>query len=274
MVFATLPSFYSWVKFGLPCCRAQSVGHFWPNQLAVFRPFRWALLEIINNSAPMLASTTTLRFARIFFRHLRPLSGALLASLLLAGCASSQNSTQKTAELDELLDELRTQYAYQTQSDPLGSYLANRGLTDRGFSHMREDLGKGNHSMVSEALNLLGVKYTFGGEDPANGFDCSGLVGYVAEQSLGLKLPRSSAELAKMGNSINKNELRQGDLVFFNTRGARFSHVGIYIGNNKFVHAPRTGAVVRVEDMGVSYWAQRFTGARRLDVNDSYLARR
>lgn len=201
-----------------------------------------------------------------------PLGTAVLSVLLLAGCASQ--GPNQSAELDELLSDLRSDYAYRTQSDPLGAYLANRGLTDRTFSYARDELGRGTHSMAGEALNLLGVKYTFGGEDPSSGFDCSGLVGYVAEQSLGLKLPRSSAELASMGSSVARDELKQGDLVFFNTRGARFSHVGIYIGDNKFVHAPRTGAVVRIEDMRIGYWQQRFNGARRLDVDSTHIARR
>jgi len=201
-----------------------------------------------------------------------PLGTAVLSVLLLAGCASQ--GPNQSAELNELLSDLRSDYAYRTQSDPLGAYLANRGLTDRTFSYARDELGRGTHSMAGEALNLLGVKYTFGGEDPSSGFDCSGLVGYVAEQSLGLKLPRSSAELASMGSSVARDELKQGDLVFFNTRGARFSHVGIYIGDNKFVHAPRTGAVVRIEDMRIGYWQQRFNGARRLDVDSTHIARR
>lgn len=202
------------------------------------------------------------------------LGAGISAALLLVGCATQPQSPQYNAELDDLLKELRSEYAYRTQSDPLGSYLANRGLTDRTFSYAREQLGTGPHAMAGEALNLLGIKYTFGGEDPNNGFDCSGLIGYVAEKSLGLKLPRSSAELARIGRSVPRDELRQGDLVFFNTRGARYSHVGIYIGDNKFVHAPRTGAVVRIEDLSVSYWQQRYNGARRLDVNDAQLASR
>lgn len=216
-----------------------------------------------------------LRLSLAFLNPARKYASALglLSVVLLAGCATS-SSHQQSAELDDLLDGLRDEYAYRTQSDPLGAYLANRGLTDRTFSYARENLGRGSHQMAGEALNLLGVKYRFGGEDPSSGFDCSGLVGYVAEQSLGLKLPRSSAELAKLGTQVDRGELKQGDLVFFNTRGARFSHVGIYIGDNKFVHAPRTGAVVRIEDMGVSYWRQRFTGARRLDVDDARLASR
>src|SRR5699024_8715448 len=159
----------------------------------------------------------------ILFQRILTLGSSLTAALFLVGCATQQ-SAQQTAELDDLLNDLRSEHAYRTQSDPLGSYLANRGLTDRTFSYARDELGRGSHAMAGEALDLLGVKYTFGGEDPSNGFDCSGLVGYVAEKSLGLKLPRSAAELAGIGDSVARDELKQGDLVFFNTRGARFSH--------------------------------------------------
>lgn len=217
--------------------------------------------------APRKLTNTTL------FQRILTLGSGLTAALFLAGCATQHNA-QQTAELDDLLKDLRTEHAYRTQSDPLGSYLANRGLTDRTFSYARDELGRGSHAMAGEALDLLGVKYTFGGEDPSNGFDCSGLVGYVAEKSLGLKLPRSASELAGVGDSVARDDLKQGDLVFFNTRGARFSHVGIYIGDNKFVHAPRTGAVVRIEDITVPYWQQRYNGARRIDVNDSQIASR
>src|SRR5690625_6625724 len=179
-----------------------------------------------------------------------PLGTAVLSVLLLAGCASQ--GPNQSAELNELLSDLRSDYAYRTQSDPLCAYLANRGLTDRTFSYARDELGRGPHAMAGEALDLLGVKYTFGGEDPNSGFDCSGLVGYVAEKSLGLKLPRSAAELAGIGDSVSRDELKQGDLVFFNTRGARFSHVGIYIRDNKFVHAPRIGVVIRGDVITVS----------------------
>jgi cell wall-associated NlpC family hydrolase len=116
---------------------------------------------------------------------------------------------------------------------------------------------------------LLGIKYRFGGETPNTGFDCSGLVSYAAEKSLGLKLPRSSAEMAREGESVKTSELRKGDLVFFNTRGHRNSHVGIYLGNKQFVHAPRAGAVVRVESMDIAYWKKRYNGARRLAANST-----
>jgi len=120
--------------------------------------------------------------------------------------------------------------------------------------------------LARAALTQLGIKYRYGGKAPSTGFDCSGLVVYAAEQSLGLKLPHHAASLAQLGLSVKRTELREGDLVFFNTRGRRFSHMGIYLGENRFVHAPRTGAVVRVERM-TAYWQKRYNGARRLDTN-------
>jgi len=117
--------------------------------------------------------------------------------------------------------------------------------------------------LVAAALEHLGVRYRWGGTDPKRGFDCSGLVVYAA-RSLGLQLPRTAATQARTGVSVKKSELQAGDLVFFNTRGARYSHVGIYAGDGNFIHAPRTGAVVRVESMKSSYWTKRYTGARRL----------
>jgi len=122
-----------------------------------------------------------------------------------------------------------------------------------------------DNAMVSEALNYLGIRYRFGGSSPDTGFDCSGLVTYSAERSLGLKLPRNAAEMAQQGISVAKNELKAGDLVFFNTMGRRYSHVGIYLGDDRFVHSPSAGGVVRVESMTMAYWTKRYNGARRLD---------
>ena len=183
------------------------------------------------------------------------------STLALVGCASNPDAQQHAGSDSHHLI-VRDSYLSKTKSDPLGAYLAsadfNRVRSNRAYSEPR------TQSMVGTALGLLGVKYKYGGETPNTGFDCSGLVGYAAEKSLGLKLPRRSADIARQGKSIKRSELKRGDLVFFNTRGARFSHVGIYLGNQKFVHAPRTGAVVRIEDMTVSYWRKRYNGARRL----------
>jgi cell wall-associated NlpC family hydrolase len=117
---------------------------------------------------------------------------------------------------------------------------------------------------LEQALDLIGIRYKRGGSSPETGFDCSGFVSHVFKEGLGLYLPRSSREISKAGDVIDKNELRPGDLVFFNTMRRTFSHVGIYLGDNLFVHAPRAGAKVRIEDMRERYWAKRYNGARRV----------
>ena len=120
-------------------------------------------------------------------------------------------------------------------------------------------------AMVVGALNFLGVRYHRGGNSADTGFDCSGFTRHVFEMSLGLMLPRSADEQAVAPGfvAVQREDLKPGDLVFFNTLKRTFSHVGIYIGDNRFIHAPRTGKSVRTEDMSFAYWAKRFTGARR-----------
>ena len=123
--------------------------------------------------------------------------------------------------------------------------------------------------VVFRALSLLGVRYQFGGNSPDTGLDCSGLVRLVFHETLGLPLPRRSEEISRVGGSIATTELQPGDLVFFNTLRRAFSHVGIYIGNNQFVHAPSSGGSIRVENLGSDYWVRRFDGARRVLVAGS-----
>jgi cell wall-associated NlpC family hydrolase len=120
---------------------------------------------------------------------------------------------------------------------------------------------------IDQAMDLLGIRYRRGGSSPEAGFDCSGFVGHVFREGLGLMLPRSSKEMSKSGEVIDREELRPGDLVFFNTMRKAFSHVGIYLGDNQFVHAPRTGGRVRIEDLRDGYWMKRFNGARRVSLD-------
>lgn len=128
--------------------------------------------------------------------------------------------------------------------------------------------------LVVSAMDFIGVRYRRGGNSAAEGFDCSGFTRHVFENSIGLVLPRRADEQARAPGllKINASDLRPGDLVFFNTLRATFSHVGIYIGDGKFIHAPRSGSEVRIEDMRESYWVKRFTGARRApQINGSEL---
>ncbi|MDM8359262.1 C40 family peptidase [Pandoraea communis] len=120
--------------------------------------------------------------------------------------------------------------------------------------------------VVLGALNYIGVRYKYGGNTPDSGLDCSGFVRYVFQDTLNFMLPRRSEEMSQVGERIAKTDLKPGDLVFFNTMRRSFSHVGIYIGGDKFVHAPATGGKIRVEDLRESYWSARYNGARRVET--------
>jgi NlpC/P60 family len=151
------------------------------------------------------------------------------------------------------------------QGDDMDQLLAEKGLVER-IQEAGAKVRDRTADLVGNAMMFLGVPYKRGGNSVETGFDCSGFVRAVYEQSVGLLLPRKSSEQAAATTTIDKSELKPGDLVFFNTLQAAFSHVGIYIGDGKFVHSPRTGAFVRVEDMRINYWQTRFNGARRVNA--------
>jgi len=114
------------------------------------------------------------------------------------------------------------------------------------------------------ALSLTGVKYKYGGTSPETGFDCSGFVRYVFQQASDLTLPHGARAISQLGQAITVDQLQPGDLVFFNTLKTAFSHVGIYVGNNRFIHAPTNGGGVHIVNLNDEYWAKRFNGARRV----------
>jgi cell wall-associated NlpC family hydrolase len=149
-------------------------------------------------------------------------------------------------------------------NDDLGKFIADKGLLSR-ISDAGSQLQNQASDLVVGAMGFLGVPYKRGGNNADMGFDCSGFVKAMFEQTVGLVLPRSAAQQAAATQTIDRSELRPGDLVFFNTMRQAFSHVGIYVGNGKFIHSPKPGAEVRVEDMGMAYWARRFDGARRVN---------
>ena len=129
---------------------------------------------------------------------------------------------------------------------------------------IRATLWHGAQDLAIYALGLIGVDYKFGGTSPERGLDCSGLVRYVFQQVTGVMLPRTSQEISRLGAKIPVAELMPGDLVFFNTRRLQFSHVGIYLGEDRFIHAPRQGGEVEIVTLSKGYWQKRFDGARRL----------
>lgn len=116
-----------------------------------------------------------------------------------------------------------------------------------------------------QALLAIGVDYRNGGKSPETGFDCSGLVAHVFLEAWGVRLPRNTKAQSQAGVPVSLAELQAGDLVFYDTLKRPYSHVGIYLGDGRFVHAPKTGAQVRIESLKSAYWSQRFNGARRIE---------
>ncbi len=121
--------------------------------------------------------------------------------------------------------------------------------------------------VLMNALSLTGIKYKYGGSSPETGFDCSGFVRYVFQQAASLTLPHSTRALSQLGQVIPMEQLEPGDLVFFDTLKSTFSHVGIYLGGSRFIHAPSAGGSINVVNMNDRYWAKRFNGARRLEFS-------
>ncbi len=139
-------------------------------------------------------------------------------------------------------------------------------LTACGSGPVRNDSARDErmNDLVMYAMSLAETPYQYGGNSSRSGFDCSGYVGHVYRETLDVKLPRTTKEISGVGEPLGQSELRPGDLVFFNTQRRPYSHVGIYLGERKFVHAPKTGDRIRVENMELNYWKSRYNGARRV----------
>lgn len=143
--------------------------------------------------------------------------------------------------------------------DSLQKWLTQNGLVRQVSSASSQATG-----LVVNALGFIGVRYRYGGHDASTGFDCSGFVSHVYQQTLGLVLPHNAAAQSHAGERVEVSQLQPGDLVFFNTLRHAFSHVGIYIGNGEFIHAPRPGQSIQIGSLASPYWAKRFNGARRV----------
>ncbi|MEO7057858.1 MAG: C40 family peptidase [Caldimonas sp.] len=182
---------------------------------------------------------------------------AFLLSLVVVGNAAAAPDESSDPVLKMLLDKGLVASVVAAPGEPAAAPVPGllRKVQERASA------------MVVGAMNFIGVRYQRGGTSADTGFDCSGFTRHVFEMSLGLVLPRSADEQASAPGlvAIAREDLRPGDLVFFNTLKRTFSHVGIYIGNNRFIHSPRPGKSVRTEDMSFAYWASRFTGARRAE---------
>ncbi len=160
--------------------------------------------------------------------------------------------------------------AAPTSSEPLSQNRLAEILKERGLGSNLQSMGQSvatnTSTVINTAMGMIGIPYRFGGTSAETGFDCSGFVRAIYQDTMGHLLPRKADDQAKATQKIDKKELKPGDLVFFNTMRRTFSHVGIYVGDGQFIHSPSKGKSVRVENMNTSYWAKRFNGARRVDV--------
>ena len=145
--------------------------------------------------------------------------------------------------------------ACATSPPPRNNYLA----------HGRSISQDQRNDLAFYALSLSGTPYRYGGTSPHTGFDCSGFVRYVFRHSLGVRLPRTVRSMSRVGRPVSFRRLRPGDLVFYDTEHRRYSHVGIYLGNRRFVHSPSTGKAVEISRIS-GYWARHYSGARRISL--------
>jgi cell wall-associated NlpC family hydrolase len=196
------------------------------------------------------------------------------ATLVAVGVAASAALAQAAPDAPSTPAAATAAPAGNALTDPIMQLLGDRGLlrplgTGALVETVRNSVRDTASDLVMTAMNFLGVPYRMGGNSEQQGFDCSGFTRHIFENSIGLVLPRRADEQATSAGllDIRRTELKPGDLVFFNTMRRTFSHVGIYVGDDKFIHSPRAGGAVRIEDMRDSYWSHRFTGARRADLS-------
>lgn len=175
----------------------------------------------------------------------------LLLTMLLCGCQTIAAPVDQDAEWQNAID--RTLQSLNEQAQTGGNE------DDRSWAEKVEEV-------LMHALTLSGLEYKYGGRSPETGFDCSGFVQYVFRQAAHIALPPTARSISEVGRAVSRDELQPGDVVFFNTIQSAISHVGIYMGNNRFIHAPRTGARIRIESINNSYWSTRYRGAKRMDV--------
>ena len=194
----------------------------------------------------------------------RVVAGMFIGVLMTASAgafADETNSSQQSASPASA--QIESNASSSSLSSP--SVTSDTSTSGRAKAFLSGVAGKAGDVVVG-ALNMIGVRYRWGGSSPDSGLDCSGFVRYVFQDTLGMALPRRAEEMSRVGEKVQMADLKPGDLVFFNTMRRTFSHVGIYIGGNKFVHSPSTGSTIRVDDLDDGYWEKRFTGARRIET--------
>jgi cell wall-associated NlpC family hydrolase len=182
----------------------------------------------------------------------------VMSAVLVLGLSLSQAAFAVNAEPAASADDMQALLISKGILSKIGGQIVQTG------ENVVQQVSERTGDLVSTAIGFLGIPYLRGGNSAETGFDCSGFVRAIYKETIGLVLPRSADQQASATQKIDRSELKPGDLVFFNTMKRTFSHVGIYLGEGKFIHSPRSGASVRIEDMRIPYWNVRFDGARRV----------
>lgn len=207
----------------------------------------------------------------------RPTPNTLMVAAVLAlGLGAFQPAFAVNSEAAAPVDDMQALLLSKGILSKIGGQIVHKGelivnvgqsVTQSVVQQVGQQMGQVTErtsDLVSTAIGFLGIPYLRGGNSAETGFDCSGFVRAIYKETIGLVLPRSADQQANATQKIDKSELKPGDLVFFNTMKRTFSHVGIYMGEGKFIHSPRTGSSVRIDDMRIPYWNLRFDGARRV----------
>jgi murein DD-endopeptidase len=182
------------------------------------------------------------------------LAGGLMAAISLAWAEPVTTSGTQAAS------DTRLEVPVSSTAQ---SPVATEPAINASSETQTESLSQGR-SIVSEASKYMGIPYRWGGTSPQTGFDCSGFVQFIFRHTLNIKLPRMPVDMSRLGLRVNREELAPGDLVFFNTRGGKFTHVGIYVNDSQFIHSPMPGTRVTVSRMDSAYYRHRFTYAVRI----------
>jgi len=196
------------------------------------------------------------------------LKKALLSQILGLALGFAVSSSAQAVEANAPAPEV-TSSSVETVVPKESMFQAGRAYIARVSDRLADTVTGKSEELINRAMEVIGVRYRWDAELPQSGLDGSSFVGYVFKDKLGFLLPRKSTQMSRVGKPIGRDELQPGDLVFFNTMRLTFSHVGIYVGDNKFIHSPSKGTSVRVDDLGSLYWDKRFDGARRLDGSDN-----
>ena len=176
---------------------------------------------------------------------------------LAFGLAPAAHAAQEGLDNDALERLIRERTEHDGHS--------NSSSSGRRSSGSQDEAG----DLIMNAMSLIGLSYRFGGNSPTQGLDCSGFMQYIFKRSMGITLPRTSAEMATVGQQVDRANLKPGDMVFFGS-GGRVSHVGMYIGNDRFIHAPRTGRDIEITSKNGNYWKSRYITARRVDRSSRF----